>query len=79
MTIHNDPPIEELRHDVLNLIVKGKGLAKAAETSLMSAIFNLGRAMKNYKDAQAKLSELFETCGEIEGTLKNATETEDDD
>ena len=62
----------ELRHQTLNLIVKTKGAAKAADTQLMSAISNLGRAVKNYKNVQEHMKEIYEMCGEAEEAIKSS-------
>ncbi len=69
----------ELQHQTLNLIVKTKGKAKAVDTQLMSAISNLGRALKNYKNAQNHMQQIYEMCGEAEETIKSAMRIEEND
>ena len=68
----------ELQHQTLNLIVKTKGAAKAADTQLMSAISNLGRALKNYKKVREHMQQIYELCGEAEETIKSVMRIEDD-
>ena len=74
----DDQKIDELQHQVLNLILKVKGEAKAVDTQLMSAISNLGRAVKNYKKVQEHMQQIYETCGEAEETIKSVMRTERD-
>ena len=69
--------INELCHQVLNLVVKVKGAAKAADTQLISAISNLGRAVKNYKNVQERMQQIYEACGEVEETIKSVMQIEE--
>lgn len=71
--------VTELQHQILNLITKSKGAAKAADTQLMSAISNLGRAVKNYKNVQCHMKQIYEMCGEAEETIKSAMKEGKDD
>ena len=68
---------DELCHQVLNLIVKIKGAAKAADTQLISAISNLGRSVKNYKNVQGHMQQIYEACGEAEETIKSVMQIEE--
>ena len=69
----------EMQHQILNLIMKSKGAAKAADTQLMNAISNLGRAVKNYKNVQNHMQQIYEICGEAEETIKSAMKEGKDD
>lgn len=74
-----DQEVTELQHQMLNLIAKAKGAAKAADTQLMSAISNLGRAVKNYKNVQCHMQQIYEMCGEAEEGIKSAMKEGGDD
>lgn len=74
-----DQEVIELQHQILNLIVKAKGTAKAADTQLMTAISNLGRAVKNYKNVQCHMKQMYEICGEAEETIKSAMKEDEND
>ena len=74
MELQND-----LQHQMLNLIVKAKGASRAADTQLMTAISNLGRAVKNYKSVREHMQEIYEMCGETEETIKSMIERKKDD
>lgn len=67
----------ELCHQVLNLITKIKGASKAADTELMSAISNLGRSLKNYKNVQECMQQTYEACGEAEEAIKSVMQIEE--
>lgn len=73
-----DIQITELCHQVLNLISKTKGAAKAADTQLMNAISNLGRAVKNYKNVQEHMQQIYEMCGEAEETIKSVMQIDEE-
>jgi hypothetical protein len=72
-----DLQTSELCHQILNLISKTKGASKAADTQLMGAISNLGRALKNYKNVQGCMQQIYEMCGEVEETIKSIMHIEE--
>lgn len=74
--------VDELRHQILTLVLVIKGSLKRMHTDSMTAAANAGRLKCNYDALCHEINNVLEACGEVEEQVQMLTcntKGEDDD